>query len=262
MSNFDAKYMNDQGENKNSHRTDMTRISDSNGSASVVVEASGLCKSFDTANGRLDVLTGIDLEVLRGEVVSVVGESGTGKSTMLHILGGLDKFTDGKVSVCGTEYANLNDNELARFRNSNVGFVFQFHHLLVDCTALENVMMPLLVAGKDRRVAEDQAASLLEMIHLGNRSGHRPGELSGGEQQRVAVLRAVANNPAVVLADEPSGNLDMRTAADLHDFIFELADRTKTTFIIATHNRDLAGRADRIFELKSGRAVPIDGGDV
>lgn len=245
------------GENKNS-RVDTCPKTDSD--EEYVIRADGLRRSFVTGDATLEVLKGIDLKVKRGSMISVMGESGAGKSTLLHILGGLDRSSDGTLNVCSHDFAKMSDDQLASFRNNNIGFVFQFHHLLSDFTAIENVMMPLLIQGVDQTEARTKASNLLERVGLRDRADHRPGKLSGGEQQRVAVLRALATDPQIVLADEPSGNLDEKTADGLHEFMVDLKEAMHTTFVIATHNRDLAGRADSIYELTGGRVAPVTGG--
>ena len=203
--------------------------------------------------GELVVLDGVAVEVRRGEVVAVVGASGAGKSTLLHLLGGLDRPTSGAVTLAGERLDSLTDARLAEVRNSSLGFVFQFHHLLREFTALENVMMPQLIARRPRKEAEARARELLDQVGLGARSLHRPWQLSGGEQQRVAVARALANRPLVLLADEPSGNLDTHTSERLHDLFFQLRSEHSVAMVIATHNRELADRADRVMRLREGR---------
>ena len=210
---------------------------------------------FKTPDTDLNVLNGIDLTVEKGEMVAVTGESGAGKSTLLHILGGLDKPTRGEVFIGNTNLSSKTERELAQLRNNKIGFVFQFHYLLDDFTASENVMMPLLVAGKPYKDAKKQAELILEKVGLKDRRKHFPMQLSGGEQQRVAVARALANDCEIVLADEPSGNLDIETGRKLHELLFELNKSNQTTFMIATHNRELAGRCHRELELVDGRTV-------
>ncbi len=212
-----------------------------------------LCKSYPTMNGSLEVLRGIDLTVHAGEIIAIVGQSGVGKSTLLHVLGALDRPTSGAVEIDGTAIFDFDDKTLAAFRNHTVGFVFQFHHLLPEFTALENVMMPAFIAGHRARSVERRAVQLLAEVGLAQRSGHRPGELSGGEQQRVAVARALMNEPELILADEPSGNLDRLSSEALHELLWGLSRKHGRTFIIVTHNLDLASRADRIVELFDGR---------
>jgi lipoprotein-releasing system ATP-binding protein len=217
------------------------------------VEAVAVERNFDGADGRvIRVLRGVDLRLGRGETVSIVGPSGSGKSTLLHILGGLDLPTSGRISLGGSDLANLDDVELARVRNRYVGFVFQFHHLLRDFTALENVMMPQLIAGAARPAARKRSLDLLEQVGLADRSGHVPAKLSGGEQQRVAAARALVNEPPVILADEPSGNLDLETGERLHDVLFDLVRDHGTAMVVVTHNAALAARTDRILRLSAG----------
>ena len=217
----------------------------------MIIEAIGVTKSY----GNLNVLKGIDLSVRRGEVVSVVGASGAGKSTLLHILGTLDRADAGTITVHGTAVGGLSSRRLAAFRNRHIGFVFQFHHLLPEFTAVENVMMPGLIGGRSRAEAEQKAMHLLGLLNLEARASHRPAELSGGEQQRVAVARALINDPAVVFADEPSGNLDSVNAEALHALFFDLRRQLDQTFIIATHNEELAARSDRKLVMKDGTLI-------
>lgn len=201
----------------------------------------------------LHVIDGIDLEIEKGEMLAVVGASGVGKSTLLHILGGLERPTSGSVIYGDLDIFGLDNGRIAQFRNERVGFVFQFHHLLPEFSALENVMMPVLIQRKDREQASKVATEMLNEVGLGGRLHHRPGELSGGEQQRVAVARALVLNPDVVLADEPTGNLDSHTAEAVHDLLKSLNKRKGTTFVIVTHNDKLAVRADRVFRMAEGR---------
>ncbi len=217
-------------------------------------------KSFDTGRDRLHVLSGVNLTIGEGEIVAIVGPSGVGKSTLLHIMGALDVPTSGKVYVRDTDVFAMSEAERAAFRNRTVGFVFQFHHLLRELTALENVMMPCLVGGMDRDEAASRAEELLAAVRLSNRADHRPGELSGGEEQRAAVARALAARPLVVLADEPSGNLDRASSDELHDLIWGLRESIGQTFVIVTHNPDLFERADRVVVLKEGLATEREGG--
>jgi len=212
-----------------------------------------LYKSFPTAAGSLEVLKGIDLTVHVGEIIAIVGASGVGKSTLLHLLGALDRPCSGEVIIDNTPLSRLNDRELAEFRNRFVGFVFQFHHLLPEFTAFENVIMPSLIAGRDDRATRQRAVALLRDVGVYHRMSHRPGQLSGGEQQRVAVARSLMNNPPLVLADEPSGNLDRLSSESLHHLLWDLSRRDRRTFIIVTHNLELARRADRVVELFDGR---------
>jgi len=216
-----------------------------------------LYKSYVGGDGSpLHVLENTDLAVQPGEVVAIIGESGSGKSTLLHLLGGLDVPTSGEVTIGGEPLGRLTEDELSRVRNEKVGFVFQFHHLLREFTAEENVMMPQLIAGKDPRKARARARELLADVGLERRLEHKPNMLSGGEQQRVAVARALANEPVVILADEPSGNLDPTTSEQLHELLFGVSDRHGSAMVIVTHDMGLAARAGRVLELESGRLVP------
>jgi lipoprotein-releasing system ATP-binding protein len=202
----------------------------------------------------LEVLKGINLRVAEGEVVSIVGASGAGKTTLLQIIGTLEKADKGTVTIGGTDVSRLSGNELARFRNRNIGFVFQFHHLLPEFTALENICMPALIQGRSLKEATPEAMQLLEFLKLTDRAQHKPSELSGGEQQRVAVARALINRPSVILADEPSGNLDSANAKELHQLFFDLRKQYNQTFIIVTHNEELARMADRKILMKDGQS--------
>jgi lipoprotein-releasing system ATP-binding protein len=224
------------------------------GEAETVLSGDALRKVYTGGDGsELVVLDGVGVEVRRGEVVAVVGASGAGKSTLLHLLGGLDRPSSGTVTLAGDRLDSLTDARLAEVRNSSLGFVFQFHHLLREFTALENVMMPQLIARRSPKEAEARARELLEQVGLSARAQHRPWQLSGGEQQRVAVARALANRPLVLLADEPSGNLDTHTSERLHDLFFRLKSEHGVAMMIATHNRELADRADRVLRLREGR---------
>ncbi len=233
-------------------------MSDRNPSTgSVPVRAERIERTFVGATGEdIRVLRGIDLEVERGRTLAIVGPSGAGKSTLLHVLGGLDLPSSGRIWLGGRELSALSDLELARIRNGFVGFVFQFHHLLRDFTALENVMMPQLIAGVDPGRARRRSLDLLRQVGLEGRVEHRPAKLSGGEQQRVAVARALANEPPVLLADEPSGNLDQETSERLHDVLFELVRDHGTALVVVTHNASLADRCDRVLELRDGVLRP------
>lgn len=221
-----------------------------------ILVASGLAKSYPTADGALDVLTGLDLEIRAGEMVAIVGESGTGKSTLLHLLGALDRPTAGTVHFRGENVFGKDDEALAAFRNRALGFVFQFHHLLPEFSAVENVEMPALIAGQTMDDARPRARGLLESLGLGDRLDHRPSQLSGGEQQRVAVARALMNRPGLVLMDEPTGNLDVTTAGRLHDELRRLSREEDGAFVVVTHNPTLAALADRVLELVDGRLEP------
>jgi lipoprotein-releasing system ATP-binding protein len=227
---------------------------------SAILEAAGLRKIYRGGDGStIEVLAGVDLAVSRGEFVAIVGASGSGKSTLLHLLGALDTPTGGSVRLDGRTYGELSEGQLAELRNRKVGFVFQFHHLLREFTALENVMMPLLIAGADPAVARSRAEELLAGVGLAGRMSHRPGALSGGEQQRAAVARALAADPLVVLADEPSGNLDAANSERLHELFARLSREFETALVVVTHNRSLAGRADRVLSLEGGRLVALPG---
>ena len=212
-----------------------------------------LYKSYYDGLTELPVLKGVDLQVKKAEIIAIVGASGVGKSTLLHLLGGLDRPTEGTIFYEGEDIFALNDQELDRFRNEEIGYVFQFHHLLPEFTALENVAMPGLIARQKSDVAQDRAKELLEYVGLGERLEHRPSELSGGERQRVAIARALVNQPKVVLADEPTGNLDQKTSEAVHDLLWTLSDQFNQTFIIVTHNQTLAQRADRLIQLVDGQ---------
>lgn len=205
--------------------------------------------------GELEILKGVDLEINSGEVVSVVGSSGAGKTTLLTILGTLDRPNSGDVVINNQNVFSLNDKKLAAFRNQNIGFVFQFHQLLPEFTALENICIPALIGKQNKKEAEKRAEELMELFNLKERLNHKPSELSGGEQQRVAVARALINKPGIVFADEPSGNLDSSNAQELHKLFFKLRDSFKQTFIIVTHNNELAKMADRTLTMKDGRIV-------
>ena len=212
-----------------------------------------LYKSYYDGVTELPVLKGVDVEVKKAEIVAVVGASGVGKSTLLHLLGGLDRPTEGTIFYEGEDIFALNDSGLDRFRNEEIGFIFQFHHLLPEFTALENVAMAGLIARQQASVAHDRAKELLDYVGLGERLEHRPSELSGGERQRVAIARALVNQPKVVLADEPTGNLDQKTSEAVHDLLWTLNDQFNQTFIIVTHNQTLAQRADRLIQLVDGQ---------
>lgn len=216
-----------------------------------MLSAKGIYKSY----GSLQILKGVDLEVEKGEIISIVGASGAGKSTFLHILGSLDMPDRGSVLLNGTDMARLSLNKLSAFRNEHIGFIFQFHHLLPEFTAMENVCIPAFIAGKGKGESEKRAKYLLELLGLSNRFHHKPSELSGGEQQRVSVARALMNMPSIVLADEPSGNLDSENANSLHHLFVELRETLKQTFVIVTHNEHLAEISDRTVHMKDGLVV-------
>ena len=205
--------------------------------------------------GELEVLHGLSFSVERGEIVSIVGASGAGKSTLLQIIGTLMSPDEGSVTINGRDVAGMSDNELSEFRNRHVGFVFQSHHLLEEFSAVENVMMPMLIAGVKRAEAQRRAAELLELVQMSHRLEHRPSALSGGEQQRVAIARALANNPSVVLADEPTGNLDTATRDEIQRLFFDLRERTNQTFLIVTHDEALAEKSDRKIVMSDGRIL-------
>ena len=219
-----------------------------------ILQGTALRKTYIQEDGsELKILEGVEIAVAPAEAVAIVGASGAGKSTLLHLLGGLDRPTSGEVLLAGRNLATLSERELASVRNARIGFVFQFHHLLREFTALENVMMPMLISGAERARARQHASELLTQVGLAERLTHKSWQLSGGEQQRVAVARALANRPAVVIADEPSGNLDTHTGEHLHELFFRLRKEHGVALVIATHNRELAERADRVLHMKEGQ---------
>jgi lipoprotein releasing system ATP-binding protein len=220
---------------------------------SKILTTNQLCKTYMTGPQEVEVLKGIDLEILTGEIVVIMGPSGVGKSTLLHLIGGLDRPTAGEVFIDGDDLFSLKDRELAVFRNNAIGFVFQFHHLLPEFTALENVMIPGMMHGRDIALVSEKAKNILDEIGLEHRLNHKPSELSGGEQQRVAVARALVNSPRLVLADEPTGNLDKQNSLALYELILELNKKHGQTFIIVTHNELMAKHAQRIIELEDGK---------
>lgn len=213
------------------------------------------CKQITKRYGSLEVLKGVDLQIEKGEIVSLVGSSGAGKSTLLHILGTLDEPDAGEVLLNGTRVNNLRGKLLAGFRNKHIGFVFQFHHLLPEFTALENVCIPGWLGNRKKKEVEERAKELLKLLALENRMENRPSELSGGEQQRVAVARALINNPDIIMADEPTGNLDSAHAKELHQLFFDLRKQFNQTFLIVTHNEELAAQCDRTIHMKDGRII-------
>jgi len=217
-----------------------------------MIELDNIKRSFDA----LQVLKGISLKVQNGEVVSITGPSGAGKTTLLQIMGSLDKPDSGRVLYDGQDLTGMNEKELSAFRNKHIGFVFQFHQLLPEFTAIENITIPLLIAGQSMRQASLRAQELLELLGLADRAGHKPSELSGGEKQRIAVARALANRPDVILADEPSGSLDTKNKEDLHKLFFSLRDQLGQTFVIVTHDEQLAAMTDRTIHLLDGSIVP------
>ncbi len=225
-----------------------------------LLEVRDLYRDYQTADGPLSVLRGVSFSMPRGVVAAVTGVSGVGKSTLLHILGGLDSANRGEVRVAGESLTARNENDRARFRLQKIGFVFQHHYLLEEFTALENVMIPQLIAGADRAQATKVAEQLLSRVGLTERKNHRPMQLSGGEQQRVAVARALANSPELILADEPTGNLDTDTGRRLHELLLEIAQTQKTGMIIATHNRELAQRCNAEWQVVGGRLESVRGG--
>ncbi len=223
----------------------------------ILLSASGLTKIYQGRAEAVVVFKGLDLEVGRGEMVAVIGESGSGKSTLLHLLGGLDRPNAGSVKIDQIDITKSTELDLARFRNRQIGFIFQFHHLLPEFSAIENVMMPLLIGGELKQSAQIRALDLLKRIGLGERIEHRPGELSGGEQQRVAVARAIARSPQILLADEPTGNLDQRTGDEVCQLIRQLQLEERMSAIIVTHNERLAENCDRILRLENGRLIEL-----
>ncbi|GAA4142919.1 ABC transporter ATP-binding protein [Sphingobacterium lactis] len=214
----------------------------------MILQANNIFKSY----GKLEILKGVSVTVKKGEIVSIVGASGAGKSTLLHIIGTLDKPDRGTILIEGQDVFSLNEKQLSEFRNKHIGFVFQFHHLLPEFTALENVCIPGYIAGQDRQAVEARGMELLDILGVKHRAGHKPSAMSGGEQQRVSVARALINNPTLVLADEPSGNLDSENATALHQLFFDLRDKMQQTFIIVTHNEDLARISDRTIHMRDG----------
>ncbi|MDB5034227.1 MAG: Lipoprotein releasing system ATP-binding protein LolD [Chlorobi bacterium] len=221
-------------------------------SSAPLVRLRNVTKAYQVERKSLPVLRGISLDVDSGQIVAIIGSSGAGKSTLLHIVGALDKATGGDVQVAGKELGRMSPSQLADFRNRNIGFIFQFHHLLPEFTAAENVAMPLLIRGVSMREALTRSKNYLELVGLADRSSHKPSELSGGEQQRVAVARALIPEPQLVLADEPSGNLDSENGERLHTLLWEISRSEGRTFVIVTHNADLAGRADRVLHMRDG----------
>lgn len=216
-----------------------------------MIKANNIYKSF----GNVDVLKGVDLTVNKGEVACIIGASGAGKSTLLQIIGTLEKADKGQIFIDNQDINKLNSKNLAAFRNKKIGFVFQFHHLLPEFTALENICIPAYIAGISKKEATEKAIQLLDYLNLTDRKDHKPSMLSGGEQQRIAVARALINDPAIILADEPSGNLDSQSAKELHELFFNLRNKTGQTFIIVTHNPQLAEMADKTFTMKDGAIV-------
>ena len=220
-----------------------------------MLKATGIYKRY----GTLEVLKGVDIAIKKGEIVSIAGSSGAGKSTLLHILGTLDVADEGQVLIDGIDVTRLRGNKLSDFRNRHIGFVFQFHHLLPEFSALENICIPGWISGKNNKEVRQRAMELLEILNLKDRADHNPGELSGGEQQRVAVARALINNPSIVMADEPTGNLDSANARELHNLFIDLRQRFQQTFLIVTHNEELAKISDRILHMRDGKMVDTMG---
>lgn len=216
-----------------------------------MISASNIHKSY----GKLEVLKGVDFSAAKGEVVSIVGASGAGKTTLLQILGSLEPADQGKLEINGIAINNLKAKKLSKFRNQHIGFVFQFHHLLPEFTALENICIPGFIAGRDKKDVQKRALELLSFLGLQDRFSHKPSAMSGGEQQRVAVARALINNPSVILADEPTGNLDSQNADELHKLFFDLRDQFENTFVIITHNPELAALADRTVRMEDGKVI-------
>jgi len=216
-----------------------------------MITAKNIRKSF----GDLEVLKGVDLNVTKGEIVSIVGPSGAGKTTLLQILGTLDKPNEGEVLVDDVNFSKLGEKQLAEFRNKHIGFIFQFHQLLPEFTALENVMIPALIGRKDKKKSDEKAKEILAYLQLSDRMEHKPNELSGGENQRVAVARALINEPSLILADEPSGSLDSKNRDELHKLLFDLRDKFGLTIVIVTHDKELAALSDRVIEMKDGKII-------
>ena len=214
-------------------------------------QARGIKKSY----GNLQILKGVDLDVKRGEIITIIGASGAGKSTLLHVIGTLEQPDHGTVRLNNVDVHTLSSKKMSAFRNEQIGFIFQFHHLLPEFTALENICIPAFIAGKSKKDAENKAFELLELLGISDRANHKPSEMSGGEQQRVAVARAMVNDPAIILADEPSGNLDSNNAENLHYLFVKLRDTLNQTFVIVTHNENLANLADRKVLMKDGQII-------
>ena len=228
-------------------------------SNSIILHTENLIKTYQSTKNKLEVLKSISMDITEKKISVIIGASGAGKSTLLHLLGGLDRPDSGKIFFNNENIFDHNDDKLANFRNKNVGFVFQFHHLLPEFTALENVAIPQMISGKSFSVAVKRSKELIESVGLSNRANHKPAELSGGEQQRVAVARALANDPAIIFADEPTGNLDSANSEIINQIIVSLRDRLNKTFIIVTHNSELVKLADEVFEMKDGKCEKRSG---
>lgn len=222
-----------------------------------VIEATGLAKTYDDDVAPVSIFQDLDFSLVQGESVGVLGASGSGKTTLLNIIGGLDKASAGHVKLCGSDMSQCSEAELTKLRNENLGFVYQFHHLLAEFSALENIAMPLFIAGAKRRIAESKALELLELVGLSARSKHKPSELSGGERQRVAIARALVNQPKCVLMDEPTGNLDETTARKIQDVMMNLQRELKTSFVVVTHDKQLAHKMDRVMLMEEGCLKPV-----
>ncbi len=228
-------------------------------SNSIILHTENLIKTYQSTKNKLEVLKSISMDITEKKISVIIGASGAGKSTLLHLLGGLDRPDSGKIFFNNENIFDHNDDKLANFRNKNVGFVFQFHHLLPEFTAIENVAIPQMISGKSFSVAVKRSKELIESVGLSNRANHKPAELSGGEQQRVAVARALANDPAIIFADEPTGNLDSANSEIINQIIVSLRDRLNKTFIIVTHNSELVKLADEVFEMKDGKCEKRSG---
>ncbi|GLT18242.1 lipoprotein-releasing system ATP-binding protein LolD [Vibrio zhanjiangensis] len=224
-----------------------------------LLQCQNICKTYREGDLDTQVLKGVSFELQKGELASIIGSSGSGKSTLLHILGALDDATQGEVSILGQKIASLSSNKQAKLRNQHLGFVYQFHHLLADFSALENVAMPLLIGGEKPSKAKEAARALLDKVGLNHRMEHRPSELSGGERQRVAIARALVNSPSLVLADEPTGNLDYKTALSIYDLMRELNQQSGTAFLVVTHDGELAAKMDRQLHMQDGLLLGVEG---